>query len=390
MRNTLYGQSAAAWRVGRQRYCSCDVGERFYFQEGKTEREMDNNEEAKYLAERRIRVRNVLMALPAFAGVLIGIWTVTIGEEFFYRRSMFPREAYLAAALFFIAGSLIVAMMTYLQTGFTRSAEAVAGYIKDRVDASTLHVEDLKTLSSRMETIKASVDILTLELDEVKNFGGVLDEGERVDVVSRLRAGITSDTAATLLKEISDRVTADHLRNMGEVDLARRFDDSRKRLLSELESLGRRGNLNLTLGAVTTVIGLTMLGATVFTGAAGSNDVWSFVSHFLPRITLVLMIELFAYFFLSLYKGSLAEIKYFQNELTNIESKQVALNAAVHAGDASIVSQILLRIADTERNNVFSKDLTTVELERARLDDKSKMDFAKIIADVFPKRGDTP
>lgn len=45
------------------------------------------------------------------------------------------------------------------------------------------------------------------------------------------------------------------------------------------------------------------------------------------------MIELFAYFFLSLYRTSLQKIKYFQNELTNIEAKQIALRAALSYGE---------------------------------------------------------
>jgi len=46
-----------------------------------------------------------------------------------------------------------------------------------------------------------------------------------------------------------------------------------------------------------------------------------------------MLIELFAYFFLKLYKSDLSEIKYFQNELTNVEMRYAAVRLA-DAGDA--------------------------------------------------------
>ena len=113
---------------------------------------------------------------------------------------------------------------------------------------------------------------------------------------------------------------------------------------------------------------------------------WPFISHFVPRLTLVILIELFAYFFLSLYKASLAEIKYFQNELTNIESKELALQAALNSGEASMISDIVSKLALTERNHILSKDQTTVELERARLEKDSKSEIAKYVAELFQKK----
>jgi hypothetical protein len=154
----------------------------------------------------------------------------------------------------------------------------------------------------------------------------------------------------------------------------------------ELESLGRRGNLNLALGAVTTVVGLALLGLSVFSELSAAKDIWTFVSHFVPRLTLVLMIELFAYFFLSLYKTSLGEIKYFQNELTNIESKQIALRAALSGTDQAVVSGILTKLADTDRNHILSKDQTTVELEKARIERDGRGEIAKYLSELFARK----
>ena len=82
---------------------------------------------------------------------------------------------------------------------------------------------------------------------------------------------------------------------------------------------------------------------------SASDPVW-YVVQFLPRLTLVVLIEIFAYFFLRLYKSSLGEIKYFQNEITNIEAKALALQAAELAGDKESTASIINRLADTDRN----------------------------------------
>lgn len=85
------------------------------------------------------------------------------------------------------------------------------------------------------------------------------------------------------------------------------------------------------LGILTTVTGLSILGYYVFHAQPSGQDPWLFTTHFLPRLTLVVFIEIFAYFFLRLYKSSLTEIKYFQNEMTNIEAKFIALYIALES-----------------------------------------------------------
>ena len=90
---------------------------------------------------------------------------------------------------------------------------------------------------------------------------------------------------------------------------------------SEVSALSRRGNLNLSLGIATTIIGLIILGYFVLEIDSIPEDKMAFIAHFIPRLSLVVLIEVFAYFFLKLYKSSLSEIKYFQNEMTNAEAK---------------------------------------------------------------------
>ena len=79
------------------------------------------------------------------------------------------------------------------------------------------------------------------------------------------------------------------------------------------------------------------------------------VGNFLPRMTLTLFIETFAYFFLRLYSNSLIEIKYFKNEITNIEHKFLALKTAVHFRDTLSIREAVGWFAQTDRNAVVQK-----------------------------------
>ena len=209
---------------------------------------------------------------------------------------------------------------------------------------------------------------------------------EREAIIQKLKADIEAESKSRLHDELRDSVAAAYSRDRKEKELLDRMGESHARLMRELDSLSRRGNLNLALGAVTTIVGLIMLGLSVFSDLSLPKDIWTFVIHFVPRLTLVLMIELFAYFFLSLYKGSLGEIKYFQNELTNVEARQLALRAAINSGDQAATAAILTKLADTDRNHILTKDQTTVELEKVRIEREGRGDLAKYLSEIFAKK----
>jgi hypothetical protein len=162
--------------------------------------------------------------------------------------------------------------------------------------------------------------------------------------------------------------------------------EPRKRLLLEVDRLGRRNNLNLTFGLLCTGAGLWVLYSLAFQTKQADTDnlihadnLVQFAISYVPRLTLIIFIEVFAYFFLGLYKKGLADIKYFQNEITNIESKAVALSAALSISDPVITSRVIENIANTERNHVLEKGQTTVELEIAKSEKESLLSLVKVI-----------
>ncbi len=88
----------------------------------------------------------------------------------------------------------------------------------------------------------------------------------------------------------------------------------------------------------------------VLTVTAPFADIASLLSHYVPRITTVVFIEVFSFFFLRLYKSSLAEVQYYQNELTTLASQQIAIEAAHAGADTQTMSTVVHCLANGHRD----------------------------------------
>lgn len=75
------------------------------------------------------------------------------------------------------------------------------------------------------------------------------------------------------------------------------------------------------------------------------------------------------------------DMKYFQNELTNIESKLISVEYAVATDHSDSLEAALDSLARTERNFLLEKGQSTVELERG----KSESDLARDVLRTFPE-----
>jgi hypothetical protein len=151
-----------------------------------------------------------------------------------------------------------------------------------------------------------------------------------------------------------------------------------QRLSHEISALGRRGNVNLLIGILTTMTGVAVLAFVVF----GEPDVdpgqtWRYVMHFVLRLSIALFIETFAYFFLRMYRNNLDDIKYYQNEITNLESKW-ALRAANQAADKAMLKNVIDALVKTERNFVLKKGESTYMLERDRTDKNEIIELLRV------------
>ena len=110
----------------------------------------------------------------------------------------------------------------------------------------------------------------------------------------------------------------------------------------------------------------------------------------MPRLSLVILIEIFAYFFLGLYKSSLTEIKYFQNEITNIEAKYLAMDQAIILGDKPTIKKLLDHISKTERNFILKKGESTTLLESEKLNAQQQTKLLDAVTKALASLRDRP
>src|SRR5262249_37303871 len=134
-------------------------------------------------------------------------------------------------------------------------------------------------------------------------------------------------------------------------------DQASQRITQQIAALGSRANVNLFIGLILAISGIGFLVYYVQTHLMQpTDDIWKFIfTSFLPRLSLVSIIELFSYFFLRLYKQAIDEIKYFQNEITNIDMKMLAARVTQELSRDN-PSTIIAALAATERNFLVPKD----------------------------------
>lgn len=97
---------------------------------------------------------------------------------------------------------------------------------------------------------------------------------------------------------------------------------------------------------------------------------------------LAIFVEVFSFFFLRLYRSMLAEIKYFQNELTNIELKIIAVEISLLKGGDKSTKTLITSFVAAERNFVLKQGETTVDIERARLESQGTKEAVEGLATI--------
>lgn len=219
------------------------------------------------------------------------------------------------------------------------------------------------------------------QLDDAERYQKIeLSSEERGRVLSTLQESIEANLTSDLFENFEKKYADNVLHSQQLTTLMDEYRGMRDRIEKEISALTRRATSNLTIGTVTTIFAVVLLGYVVLNASTNYNDFTSIVSYYLPRLSLVVFIELFAYFFLRLYSSNLGDIKYYQNELTNIETKFLSLRSALGTGDAESVHLVLSELSKTERNYRLSRGESTVELEKAKLEDGSLREFMEFVS----------
>lgn len=140
------------------------------------------------------------------------------------------------------------------------------------------------------------------------------------------------------IADIANRVSAELASRSSEADSLRQiralYETAQDRLNAEVNKLNGRALLNLIVGSIVTVLAalaLVYVAVTdplrdvLATGAARPLQWLELAAHYIPRLSIVIFLEVFAFFFLRLYRSTLAEVRLYQLDLTRLSTQAAAI-----------------------------------------------------------------
>lgn len=258
------------------------------------------------------------------AGLLflgIGIVILLLREELdylFFNQAFGDGKRYaLPAGLISLAYGAAFLMMQYLRGGLFSRSERIIGNDESPEIAST----------PLISALKERIDGLDNELLNLKSAQLGALSGNRDELIEALKPTVHSGLADELQKRFSEQ--AEYAAR--DTEIRNSFASAQRRLQIELASLSRRSNLNLVIGVITTAIAVGLLTYMVLGSSINFDSLTSVLAHYLPRLALVVFIEIFSFFFLRLYRATLAEMRTYQTDLTALTIQFVAVQAALSA-----------------------------------------------------------
>ncbi len=154
-----------------------------------------------------------------------------------------------------------------------------------------------------------------------------------------------------------------------------------------IRKLQKNSIVNLWIGIIATVAAIGVLGYN-FLQPFTDLDWPKFLMHFIPKISFAVFIQLFAFFFLRLYRNNLEDAKYFQNELTNLNAKSAALQIAILVDNQTLIEKLISDLSGIERNFKLMKDESLHTIEKAKIEkeiDSNILDAFKDFLKIYKK-----
>lgn len=197
-------------------------------------------------------------------------------------------------------------------------------------------------------------------------------EGAKVSVYQNIERfdGVNPESIKELFSEDFDKGIF--------IDLLDYMQKHSNRIKEYINNLSRNGNVNLIIGLATTLIAVYMLIFQIISKDANYSNYFELIAYYIPRFSIMLFIELFALFFLNLYR-----IKYFQNELTNIESKIISLKTSLYSKDNELIKMSIEKLLNTERNFIIKKGESTIELEKNKIESYDIKSLVKNLSGII-------
>ncbi|MCW7471755.1 hypothetical protein, partial [Leptospira kanakyensis] len=334
-----------------------------------------------------------LVTLFGVVSIILGI--ISFFSETYYKYILkylsLHHEEYPDIRITFILFGLSAFAILYLQSG-EKDKSFTVHLAKDLFNRVNSNKEDTIQLNSKLEH-------LSKKIKDVEN-EKLITQSDKENIIQEIYQNLNNSTIDKIIENRLQEITDLKQNQAINSEISNFLNKPENRILKEIKKLDLRANLNLVIGMAITCIGMALLYNTVNQLTAveslkeyslkGTEPDSAFYKNiilsFAPRLSLVIFIEVFAYFFLKLYKSGLEEIKYYQNELTNIQLKNVSAVITISTNLNDGLKTVLDSYSATERNFILNKNQTTVELEKAKTDTYIVNNFIKLMSKFIKEK----
>lgn len=222
----------------------------------------------------------------------------------------------------------------------------------------------IETESDGFKSETVAIVALLKSIDESLEKGkleSALSESERKEVIETISNTVESHLNESLLNKIEDKYgTTVHASKLSELALSS-LDKTVNRLSKYADDLKDKAAVNLSYGIGATVIAICTLIYVLFNASAPENATTiQEAFYYSSRLFLVILVQGISIFFLNLYRTTVNNVLYLNNEITNHEAKRDSLSIALSSGNFDSASSMLVALSNTERNFTLKKGETSI------------------------------
>lgn len=290
-------------------------------------------------------------------------------------------------ARYFVVPLVMLGIITFLTTGkFVISLYFILGFVSvtsilltfaaifSPRPKNSFESDEQKLLNVKRKYLDSILEQLKLEVD--KDLKKCLEESD-------------IDGANYLIKEkidalngLVDTVKGDDSKVLRGTDIstiANFYDSTNDRIQGEIRRIRSNSSVNMLIGVGASVAAIGLLVSTIQEHKVELMEI-------VPRATVSILIEAFAFFFFSQYRKQQEEIKYWNNEKTNLDLKIFALSIAIEdeeIGTKEYMRNLISTLIQTDRN-VFGADVPKKEekVEEKKVDGGGVDDVFKRLKEV--------
>jgi hypothetical protein len=202
--------------------------------------------------------------------------------------------------------------------------------------------------------------------------------GEHSDAQPDLGAEVEPEQrpiAATEVLPDSEIATTDEIEP---AELMRELSERATYFANKLE---RRTNTYMILGVAIGAMGL-FVWAWKLSAVSNLLTLTALAQELLPRVTILVFIELLAGFFLRQYRVGIEDFKYFFDIEQRARWKGVAYAIAKDSRDKNLLKQVALSLGDNLATPVLKKGETTGTLEAMRVESNPALEALKLVTET--------